>query len=75
MLDYLKKRAIKTELTLLNYVGAFGEGLSGKHSRTYRDGCPKLFRAYKDGVRVRERKVLTASKVGDSIRGDETNLN
>ena len=67
MLDYMKKRARKIDVSLLRYAGAFSEGVTGKPAQPYKDGCPKLLRAYEDGARMR-RKGLTAIKVDGSIR-------
>ena len=55
MLEYAKKRAMKIDMPLLQYVGAFGEGAVGKSINAYRRGCPKLLRAYRDGVRMKKR--------------------
>ena len=55
MLDYAKKRAAKMNISLFNYMGAFGAGATGEHSGTYKDGCPKLLRAYKDGKRMKKK--------------------
>ena len=62
MLDYMKKRARKIEIALLSYAGAFGEGVDGKPAQPYKDGCPKLLRAYKDGARMRKKKELDSNQ-------------
>ena len=70
MIDYMKKRACKINISLLRYAGAFSDGFNdGRHQREYysKDACPKLLRAYRDGIRMKK-KELTQSKVADSIR-------
>ena len=69
MIDYMKKRARAVNLSLLRYMGAFGDGFGNFRCGSYnsKDVCPKLKRAYRDGLRMRK-KELTASKVDDSIR-------
>ena len=57
MLEYAKKRAVEIDISLLMYMGAFGEGINGKHIHTYKDGCPKLYRAYKDGMRMTKKRL------------------
>ena len=66
MLTYAKKRAVALEMTLLYYIGAFGAGVSGERVGAYRDGCPKLLRAYRDGVRMKK-KALTQTQDSGSI--------
>ena len=69
MIDYMKKRASEIDITLLRYMGAFGDGLRNAHCNSYdsENICPKTRRAYEDGVRMK-RKGLTQSKVAGSIR-------
>ena len=57
MLNYIKKRAEKVDLSLLTYIGAFGAGATGERVCSYKDGCPKLLRAYRDGVRMRKKSL------------------
>jgi len=44
-------------MSLLTYVGAFAEGVAGRHTQLYKDGCPKVYRAYKDGMRVMKKRL------------------
>ena len=68
-MDYIKRRASEIDLTLLRYVGAFGDGLRNARCSSYdsENICPKIRCAYEDGVRMK-RKELTQSKVAGSIR-------
>ena len=69
MMNYIKKRASEIDLTLLRYVGAFGDGLRNARCSSYspENICPKIRRAYEDGIRMKK-KELTQSKVADRIR-------
>ena len=69
MMDYIKKRARIIDMSLLRYVGAFGDGLRDVRCNSYssKQVCPKTLRAYRDGMRMRK-KALTQVQVGDSIR-------
>lgn len=58
MMDYIKKRAQAIELSPLRYAGAFGDGYTNTHECSYYSKdttCPKLFKAYRDGKRMRKK--------------------
>ena len=54
MFEYARKRAAKIDVTLLRYIGAFYDGIGGKDVY-YKGDCPKMLRAYRDGVRMKKR--------------------
>jgi hypothetical protein len=57
MFSYIKKRARKIDLSLLTYIGAFGAGVTGENVQSYKGGCPKLLRAFRDGARMRKKSL------------------
>lgn len=72
MLNYIKKRAVERDTTLLRYAAAFGDGLSNDPLKdpSYFSGkaCPKLLQAYIDGKAYK--KELTRKQVGGKL-GEE----
>ena len=57
MIEYVKERAKKSNISTLRYVGAFVDGIMRDQNGYYcgADACPKLLGAYKDGRRYKKR--------------------
>jgi len=57
MIEYIKKKAKKSNTSTLRYVGAFADGIKQVQNEYYRsaDACPKLLQAYRDGRRYKKR--------------------